>query len=243
MKKRVLIITSLIAIIIIILFILWYFGIIIFNYPSEEKYEIRGVDVSDYQGNIDWDSLSNQGIKFAFIKATEGSYFVDRSFNINYENARKTNLKVGAYHFFSYDSQGNRQADNFIRNVPKTDDMLAPAIDIEFYGDKQRNIPNVEETQKQLGIMLKRLENYYEKKPIIYVTYKSYNLYIANNFNDNAIWIRDVYFTPKLKDNREWTFWQFTNKARLIGYDGKENRIDMNVFNGNAKEFNKLFNE
>ncbi len=52
--------------------------------------------------------------------------------------------------------------------------------------------------------------------------------------------IGDVYFTPKLKDNRNWTFWQFTDKVRLNGYDGKEKRIDVNVFNGTAEDFDKL---
>ena len=45
-----------------------------------------------------------------------------------------------------------------------------------------------------------------------------------------------------LKDNREWTFWQYTDKARLDGYNGKEKRIDINVFNGSMDEFEKLFN-
>lgn len=243
MKKKILIVTSLIAIIIIVIYVLWCNGIIIFNYPSDEEYEIRGIDVSAYQGDIDWNVLSKQGIKFAFIKATEGSSFVDKKFNINYENATKTKLKIGAYHFFSYDSDGNAQADNFIKNVPKIEDMLPPVVDIEFYGDKYINIPDIEKTQKQLQIMLDKLEEHYGKKPIIYATYKSYNLYIANNFKDNHIWIRDVYFKPNLKDNREWTFWQYTDKARLDGYNGKEKRIDINVFNGNMDKFEKLFEE
>ena len=203
MKKKLLIITGLILIIIIVIFILWYNGIVIFNYPSKKTYEVRGIDVSSHQGDIDWDILSKKGIKFAFIKATEGSSFVDEKFNINYENAIKTNLKIGAYHFFSYDSEGITQAYNFIAHVPKMEEMLPPVVDIEFYGDKYKNVPDIEETQKQLQIMLEKLEEYYEKKPIIYATYKSYNLYIANNFKDNYIWIRDVYFILKLKENRK----------------------------------------
>ena len=186
MKKKLLIITGLILIIIIVIFILWYNGIVIFNYPSEKTYEVRGIDVSSHQGDIDWDILSKKGIKFAFIKATEGSSFVDEKFNINYENAIKTNLKIGAYHFFSYDSEGITQAYNFIAHVPKMEEMLPPVVDIEFYGDKYKNVPDIEETQKQLQIMLEKLEEYYEKKPIIYATYKSYNLYIANNFKERV---------------------------------------------------------
>ncbi len=176
MKKRNLIIAILIVFIIAI-FVLWFYGIIIFNYPSNKKYPIRGVDVSSYQGNIDWESLSKQEIKFAFIKATEGSSFVDEKFKINYENARKTNIKVGAYHFFSFDSNGDTQADNFISNVPKTDDMLPPVVDIEFYGDKNKKIPDVAETQKQLSILLAKLEAYY-KKSQLYMQHINLIIYI-----------------------------------------------------------------
>ncbi len=70
MKKKIIIIISIVIIICLVLTILWYNGIIIFNYPSEKDYEIREVDVSSYQGDIDWNILSKQGIKFAFIKAT-----------------------------------------------------------------------------------------------------------------------------------------------------------------------------
>ena len=59
--------------------------------------------------------------------------------------------------------------------MPKKDDMLPPVVDIEFYGDKYKNVPDIKETQKQLQILLDRLEEYYGKKPIIYATYKSYN--------------------------------------------------------------------
>lgn len=116
---------------------LLYNGTIWFNNPSNEEYPVRGIDVSAYQGDIDWELLSQQEIDFTFIKATEGSDFQDKLFAYNLENAMKTELQVGAYHFFSYDSQGETQAYNFINTVPKLEGMLPPVIDIEFYGDKE----------------------------------------------------------------------------------------------------------
>lgn len=77
------------------------------------------MDVSSWQGEIDWPTLAGQGLSFAFIKATEGSGFTDPRFSYNWEQARKTALRVGAYHFFSYDSPGETQADNFIAAVPR----------------------------------------------------------------------------------------------------------------------------
>lgn len=164
MKKKV-IITVIIMITLIIL-TLWYNGILIFNYPDKKEYKIKGIDVSAYQGDIDWNILSKQGIDFVFIKATEGSSYVDEMFKRNYENALKTDLKIGAYHFFSYDSNGEKQADNFIRNVPKVEKMLPPVVDIEFYGNKCKNVPDIKKTQKQLQIMLEKLEEYYEKSQL-----------------------------------------------------------------------------
>lgn len=82
-----------------------YNGVILLNNPSLNEYPVRGVDVSSYQGQINWDILSKENISFAFIKATEGSGRQDKYFKNNLENALKTNLSVGAYHFFSFDSE------------------------------------------------------------------------------------------------------------------------------------------
>jgi len=90
---------------------LFYYGIFHFNNLSLEKYPIQGVDVSSYQGVIDWDILSAQNITFAFIKATEGSSYSDKFFLKNWIEANKTNLYVGAYHFFSFESKGKTQAE------------------------------------------------------------------------------------------------------------------------------------
>jgi len=216
---------------------LFYNGILLFNNPSAEKYPIRGIDVSSYQGEIDWEQIAKQNISFAFIKATEGSNFVDSYFHQNWNNAIKTGIKVGAYHFFSFDSGGAAQAENFISEVGNPSDMLPPVIDIELYGDYKNNPPNRENVEVELNIFIEKIIETYGVNPIIYVTKESYNLYIANGFNNCDIWIRDVFDYPTLSDGRSWTFWQFTNRARLQGYEGKEKYIDLNVFNGTKTDF------
>lgn len=220
-----------------IIILLFYNGILLFNNPSIKEYPVRGVDVSSHQGEIDWEVLANNNIQFAFIKATEGSSFVDAYYSRNYENAIKTNLRVGAYHFFSYDSPGVTQAQNFISVVLKTGDMLPPVADVEFYGDKEENVPDKENVIKELSDFLFALEEHYGKKPIIYAVKKTYDLYIAGNFDDYDIWIRNIFSRPSLSDNRNWIFWQYTNRAVLDGYSGKEKYIDINVFYGSQDEF------
>ena len=243
MKKFIGICIMIIILTVCIIAFLIYNGNIKFNHPSSKDYPVRGVDVSEYQGEIDWEKLSNQNIDFAYIKATEGSSYTDERFQYNYQNAITTNLKIGAYHFFSFDSDAISQSENYIKNVPKDMNLLPPVVDIEFYGDKNKNIPDVENTREQLKKLLERLEEYYQKKPIIYATNTSYNLYIKDNFEEYKIWIRDIFSTPNLKDNRKWTLWQYTNRERLEGYNGEEKFIDMNVFNGSYEEFVKLVEE
>ncbi len=227
----------------IIAFALVWNGIIILNGFIADKYEVKGIDVSAYQGAIDWNTLSDNDISFVFIKATEGSSFVDERFLYNFNEAKKTSLSVGAYHFFSYDSEGKTQAENFINNVVAFEGMLPPVIDLEFYGDKEDNPPRRADVEKQLKTMLDIMEEHYDQKPIIYATEKSYKLYLSNDYKEYDIWIRNVISKPKLSDDREWTFWQYTNRDRFDGYKGEEKYIDVNVFNGDLEGYNTYLTE
>lgn len=232
-----------IAVICAVLFILVWNGVILLNGFSAERYAVKGIDVSSYQGEIDWETLASENISFVFIKATEGSSFADECFGYNFEEAQKTNLAVGAYHFFSYDSEGGTQAENFIKTVQPFEGMLPPVIDLEFYGDKEKNPPDREYVDVQLNEMLDALEEYYGQKPIIYATEKSYELYLSGGYEEYDIWIRNVITKPKLSDGREWKFWQYTNRDRLSGYSGEEKYIDVNVFCGSAEEFDQYLTE
>lgn len=218
------------------------FGVFWIDEPSINRYPVRGVDVSHYQGQIDWTILSEQKIQFAFIKATEGSGSTDKRFKENWDNIGFTNMKRGAYHFFSFDSEGKTQAENYISVVPITDGMLPPVVDIEYYGNKEANPPDVDIVRKELDILLKMLEKHYSQKPILYTTMKVYYKYIDNYYDDYPLWIRNTYYKPFLFNRRKWLFWQYSDKEILKGYDGKEKHIDMNIFNGDLDSFHQLFN-
>ena len=228
----------LISLVAAVMALLFLEGEILLNSPSREIYPVRGTDVSSWQGDIDWQRFGN-GMDFAFIKATEGSGHTDPYFQYNLEQARTQGIPCGAYHFFSYDSAGVSQAENFISVVPVCDDMLPPVIDLEFYGDKEKHLPEKAEVVSQLSDMIEAFSEHYGKVPIIYATKKSYDLYIAGQFLDCPVWIREVTPTacPVLSDGREWTFWQYTNRYRAEGLSGGVRFVDMNVFNGTTEEF------
>ncbi|MBO4524834.1 MAG: glycosyl hydrolase family 25 [Ruminococcus sp.] len=205
---------------------------------NKAKYPVWGVDVSNYQGDIDWNELESQNVSFAFIKATEGSGHTDESVRRNLERAASTGIKVSAYHFFSFDSSGETQADNFISAVDRNEIDMPPVIDIEYYADKRRNKPSLEEAESILRPLLNRLEENYGTKPIIYTTLPVYYRYIRKSFSDYPLWIRCVNCEP---DILEWKFWQYSDKGKLTGYIGEEEHIDLNVYNGSFEDFNREY--
>ena len=230
------------AILIILIFLsallalLLYLGIVHINNPSKAKYPVNGVDVSAYQGQVDWDTLSSQDIDFAYIKATEGSTFKDSCFEYNWKEAGETDLRIGAYHFFSFESSGEKQAANFIDSVDAIPMMLPPVIDVEYYGKYQNEDDiDVVEIRAELRNMISILKEEYGVNPVLYVSEETYNTIVAQEFSDCDIWYRSVY--GKIDGDLDWTFWQYSNRHRLNGYEGEEPFIDMNVFYGSKEEF------
>lgn len=206
-----------------------------------DPYEIQGVDVSHYQGVVDWNKIRQAGISFAFIKATEGSRTVDERFEENWRNAAETDLCVGAYHFFSFDSPAGDQAALFCETVGDLTGKLPPVIDVEYYGNKEKNPPGEAETVSEIQTMLDILEKEYHVKPILYTTYKVYHKYIQENFDEYPLWIRNVYYKPGFDLGRDWLFWQYSDTSVIDGYHGEEPFIDRNVFAGNREELEGLF--
>lgn len=201
---------------------------------NTEKYPVMGVDVSHYQGEIDWNILKKQNVSFAFIKATEGSSHVDEYAESNLVNAAKTDIRISAYHFFSFDSPGETQAENYISVVDADEIDMPPVVDIEYYGDKQSNRPSEAETEAILKPLLIKLEEHYGEKPIIYTTLPVYSRYISGSFSEYPLWIRNVNCEPEFMS---WKFWQYSDKGELEGFAGEEEYIDLNVYNGSVEDF------
>lgn len=202
-------------------------------------HEVRGVDVSSYQGDIDWPALVGGDLDFAYIKATEGSSHVDRRFTENWEGARDSGVLFGAYHFLSFESSGEEQARHIIETVP-ADGTLPLAVDVEYYGEYFAEPPSREAVASILDPLIDELTVHYGRPPVIYTTRAAYDRYIADAYPDCPIWIRSVVVPPRLSDDREWTFWQYSHRDRRAGYDGEERYIDMNVFRGSRSQLADL---
>ena len=201
------------------------------------SFSVKGVDVSSYQGDIDWEKLSENDISFAFIKATEGSGYIDKNFDENIKEIQETDIAAGAYHFMSFESDGEKQARNFISTVDPDMLDLPPVVDVELYGAYADNPPDYETVEKILGELLSGLTEAYGKRPIIYTNLSTYYLYIAGVFDEYDIWMCDLKDEPELLGDVDWKFWQYSHTGKLPGYSGGEKHIDLNVFCGTEKEF------
>lgn len=227
------------AVVVLLAQLVWD-GVLWPNRLLAARHEVRGVDVSRWQGEIDWAVLAEQDLDFAYLKATEGSTHVDEEFAKNWDGARETSLLVGAYHFMSFESPGGSQAANVARTVPALPGTLPPVVDLELYGRYVDDPPAAEAVRAVLDPLLADLEQHYGVPPVIYTTEAEYESYVRGGYPRNPVWIRSVALPPVLPDGRDWTFWQYSNRDRLPGYDGEEEYIDLNAFAGTIEELREL---
>lgn len=205
-----------------------------FGRHSPRPMDVHGVDVSRWQGDIDWDSLRRHGANFAYIKATDGADHLDPMFMKNWRDAHAAGIRRGAYHFFYWCSFASAQADWFIRNVPKADDALPPVLDVEWNHDSDcKKRPTPEFVREKMQVFLDRLESHYGQRPIIYTSPDFYARNLRGQFDDYPFWLRSVAEHPsRVYPDRKWLFWQYSGSGLSTGVDG---RIDLNVFNGDER--------
>lgn len=139
-------------------------GIIIPNNIYARHYPVHGVDVSCCQGKIDWHELEAQNVRFAYIKATEGSSHTDPCFSDNWRAVSGSDIKAGAYHFFSFESTGKAQAEKFIATVPVVSGALPPVVRLEYYDSHERHPLPPEKIVPELRDLLDALEEHYGKR-------------------------------------------------------------------------------
>ncbi len=206
------------------------------KYP--EGYEIHGIDISHYQGDIDWDNLRNAMIegyplRFIMIKSTEGSSRLDSKFSDNFHQARENGFIRGAYHFWSNKSSARDQAYFFLDNVHLENGDLPPVLDVE-HKPKDRK---VEDFQRDVLTWLHIVEDRYHVKPIIYTYYKFKESYLNSPvFDDYPYWIAH-YYVDKVEYKGAWKFWQHTDAGKLPGIKGY---VDFNIYNGSYYDMKRL---
>lgn len=209
-----------------------------FGKVSPRSYAVHGVDVSRWQGEIDWAKLRTQGANFAYIKATDGGDHLDPMFRTNWRRAKEAGLKRGAYHFFYWCRVASEQASWFIRNVPRDPDALPPVIDVEWNSESScKRRPSPEKVREKMQVFMDMLERHYGKRPIIYTAPDFYADNLRGAFQNHPFWLRAVAQHPsKVYPGRKWLFWQYSGSGLSHGVEGK---IDLNVFHGSEDEWHR----
>ena len=201
------------------------------------RYPIQGIDISRWQGEIDWAAVKRAGTRFVFMKATDGGDYVDPSFQRNWEGARRAGIARGAYHFTYWCRPAQEQAAWFRQQIPNDPDALPPVLDVEWNG-QSRSCPgkiDPELAREKIKLMLVELERLTGKKPIIYTDITFHKDVLEGRFNEYPYWIRSTASLPEARyENRPWAFWQFTTTGRVPGIKGD---VDRNAFYGNEGEF------
>lgn len=209
-----------------------------FGRASPRPFAVHGVDVSRWQGTIDWKSLRQQGANFAFIKATDGGDHLDPSFRTNWRESANAGVARGAYHFFYWCRDGKSQAEWFIRNVPKEKGALPPVIDVEYNhlsNCKKRHSP--ETIRAKMTAFMDKLEAHYGQRPIIYTAPDFYKDNLRGHFPNHPFWLRSVAVHPsKIYPGRGFAFWQYSGTGLSASHP---TQIDLNVFNGTEEAWQK----
>jgi GH25 family lysozyme M1 (1,4-beta-N-acetylmuramidase) len=207
---------------------------------------VQGQDVSSYQGNVNWAAQWNAGSRFAYIKATEGTYYTNAYFAQQYNGSYNVGMIRGAYHFARPDTtSGATQADYFVAHGggwSKDGKTLPGALDIEYnpYGAECYGL-----SQASMRSWITSFSNEYHAKttrwPVLYTTTDWWNTCIGNYnawASNDPLWIARYSSTVGTlpPGYTVYSFWQWTSSGTLAGdsdvWNGSLDRLKVMACNG-----------
>lgn len=200
--------------------------------PTPADGPLPGIDVSHWQGAIDWDAVEDDGVEFAFIKATEGGDYTDPRFAANWAGARQAGVVRGAYHFFRPQTDAMAQVAHFLRTVQLAPGDLPPVLDVEVTDGRSA-------AQIAAGVRtwLQEVERVTGRRPILYTRASFWTGQMGGGFGGYPLWVAHYgVSSPNIPAEWSgWTFWQHSDAGRVDGISGD---VDLNWFNGDRAELN-----
>ncbi len=197
----------------------------------------QGIDISKWQGNIDWQKVKADGYSFAFAKATEGTTYVDPTFQANWQGMEAAGLVRGAYHFFWPTLDPVTQAEHFVQTVSPDATSLPPVLDLE-----KATILDPAALREKVKAWLDKVESLTGRKAIIYTGSWYWNPHMLVNgqapgwTGDYDLWVAS-YTTaaqPAMPTGwSTWTLWQHTDHGIVDGISG---HVDLDWYNGPSIE-------
>ncbi|MFC7549219.1 glycoside hydrolase family 25 protein [Plantactinospora sp. GCM10030261] len=218
-------------------------------------YPISGIDVSHWQGTINWSQVAASGRKFAYAKVSEGMDYADPRYAANRTAARAAGIKFGGYHYARPEEGNPRgQADRLIdlggyptgRQEPaQIDSMLPPMLDIEWPWEGGALDPCYKLTPNAMVAWISEFVDQVRRRTgqptMIYTNVNWWNPCTANStaFGSQPLFVARYNTSPGTMPAgwTSWTIWQYTNNENVSGVAGG---VDGDVFNGDAAAFSGL---
>ena len=198
---------------------------------------LSGIDVSHWEGTIDWKTVASSGYKFVYTKATESTTYTDDTLVPNVSGAASVGIPIGAYHFYRLAVDPKAQADFFLSKIKGLQLELPPSLDFE----EQTNIAPAT-VAKSLKTWLDIVEAAVGRKPIIYTSAYFWNTFVGTPSwaDDYGLWVANYTAAPAPLLPKPWKnylFWQYTDKGAVPGISGD---VDMNRYAGTEEDLAAL---
>jgi lysozyme len=188
-----------------------------------------GMDVSRYQGKIDWQQIKKEGkIQFVFIKATEGKSLTDPLYWKNYFGSKNHQILCGSYHYFIPYLDGALQAEHFLANSKIEKGDLRPVLDVE---DMHWKGPAA--LRREIDSFIQVVKQKTGQEVILYSGNNFYKKYLKNYYPHHTAWIAHYKIANINHHINRWHIWQYTETGKVKGVPGN---VDLNLFNGTLQE-------
>ena len=196
-----------------------------------------GIDVSRFQGDINWNQVAGAGVKFAWIQISRSLTDIDAKFPYNWQHAKDAGILRGAYQRFHPGQDVMAQAELFLNKLgPFQVGDLPPMLDVEDSDGLGAT---------QIAAAVKQWMDYVEPrvgvKPLIYTGFYFWRDSVASaDFSDHPLWIANYSATcPLVPDHwAKWTIHQYSSTVNIAGITA--NTVDVNKFNGTIDDLKAL---
>ncbi len=196
---------------------------------------MEGLDVSYYQGVIDWAQVKSANKAFAIARISDGLTYVDTQFGRNWAALREVGLVRGAYQYFEPAQDAAAQADMVVAAVGKLGPGDLPVqLDIEATGGQSSST-----IVSQMQSWIDRVTEGTGKRPFIYTAKYFWNDHVASTqFESFPLWVANYDVTcPDLPDAwAGWTLWQYSDRGAVPGIGGD---VDLDRFQGTLEDLDR----
>lgn len=183
----------------------------------------EGIDVSGWQGNIDYAEVKNEGIEIVYMKASEGSNFIDPYFNQNYTNAKANGLKVGFYHYLTARSieEAINEASFFVSTISGKVPDCRLAMDFESFGNL-----SIEEIDAIGLTFMQTVQRLSSKEMVIYSDTSNASSIFGGELTNYPLWVAQYEVEEPTPNGNwsNWVGWQYTDVGEIPGISGYVDR-------------------